>query len=135
MLPACFLTGCIHLPRVDRYSDLLGNQVNESAVRLFVCGKHLARVVEVDHQNGDAETVVTSTMLPHKGKVIARERDQPNQLALILWEGEQLKSFCGDQQFAAGHVLECSEYGGFQDGTNSPRNAPVCSSEVSHNLS
>ncbi len=72
-------------------------------MRTFICGKHLARVAEVDHQNGDAETVVTSTMLPHKGKVIARERDQPNQLALVLWKGEQLKSFCGGQQFAARH--------------------------------
>ena len=103
MLPACLLTGCIHLPRADRYSDLLSNQANESAMRPFVCEKHLARVAEVDHQKGDAETVVTSTMLPHKDNVIARKRGQTNQLGLVLWEGEKFQALCRGQKLAAGH--------------------------------
>jgi len=67
-----------------------------------------------------------STMLPHEGKVVPCERSQPNQLTLVLREGEQLKAFCGGQQLAAGHRSSCSKYGGFQD-TDDPHPEPPLS--------
>lgn len=103
MLSTGLLPYRVYLPCCRWNFSLLCNQIEENAVRVFVCRKHPAGIAETDHQDGDAETVMISTMLSHKGKVISRERGQAHQLSVVFREGKQLNPFCGGQQFAARH--------------------------------
>lgn len=135
MLSARLLPKRVHLPCCRGNIDLFCNQIEENAIRSFVCGKHSAGIAEIDYQDGDAETVMIPTMLPHEEKVTSRECGQAHQLSVVFREGEQLNPFCGGQQLAARHGSSCSEYGGFQDAGKSLQNRPFQVSEVSHNPS
>jgi hypothetical protein len=50
-------------------------------------------MAQVDHLNGQPEPIVIAAVLTNVREIRARERREPNQLALIRREGEQLHSF------------------------------------------
>ena len=53
--------------------------------------------------NGQPEPVVIAAVLTNVREIRARQDREPNQLALILWEGEQLHPFTQRQPFASRH--------------------------------
>ena len=77
MASPCGIALRIDLPYIDGNPELPGDDIENRAVRSFV-----------DRQHSSWKPA----MLPDESQVRLRQRVQPNQIALIRWEGEQVKA-------------------------------------------
>jgi len=65
-------------------------------------------MAQIHHLHGNAQAVGQTAMLTNEGEIRFRERGESNQLAFISGECEELGSFCGGQQLAAGDRSKAS---------------------------
>ena len=74
MLAAGFVARCIQFPCGGSNRELSGYEFDYRLVWRFLLAQNPSRILEVAHLNGDAETIVVATMLPHESQIRFRQR-------------------------------------------------------------
>jgi hypothetical protein len=93
----------VRIPVRRREIELRGDEFQHTSVGSLADAQRSAGMAQIHHLHGNAQAVGQTAMLTNEGEVRFRERGESNQLAFISGECEELGSFCGGQQLAAGH--------------------------------
>jgi len=103
VLASSLIALCVLRPGGRCHLQLRGDDPEQRGIRRLTLREDPTGMAQVNHLNGQPEPVVIAAVLTNVREIRARQRCEPNQLALILREGEQLHSFSRRQQFASRH--------------------------------